>query len=114
MLNIVFCLPSEYISTLKGKNLLPLGQILSLQNSPFSERVSCTGKKTLVSPLKKKKKMAKSVSTPNKQIMFPHLRGGVHNYPFWCGSHWHQCHTFLSAQYLVNQWLDSYQIFMDT
>ena len=40
---------------------------------------------------------------------------------FWCGSYWHRyphwrwqrwCHTFLSAQDLVNQWLESYQIFM--
>ena len=43
---------------------------------------------------------------------------------FWCGSHWCRCwrwcwhrrwhmhDTFLSAQYLVNQWLDFYQIFM--
>ena len=30
---------------------------------------------------------------------------------FWCGSRW--CDTFLSAQYLVNQWLDFYQIVMD-
>ena len=26
---------------------------------------------------------------------------------------WHWRDTFLSAQYLMNQWLDSYQIFMD-
>ena len=34
----------------------------------------------------------------------------------WCGSCWHRCcrllDTFMSTQYLVNQWLDPYQIFM--
>ena len=49
-------------------------------------------------------------------IMSPPLRG-METYCFWCGSRrlWRWCryHTFLSAQYLVNQWLVSYQTFMD-
>ena len=37
---------------------------------------------------------------------------GIGMYYFWCRFFWHWClrHTFLSAQYLVNQLLDSYQI----
>ena len=44
---------------------------------------------------------------------------GKRTYCFWCRSHWlqhwsqcwhwHQRHTFLSAEYLVNQWLDSHK-----
>ena len=41
----------------------------------------------------------------------PNGRG---TYWFWCRFHQHQCHghAFLSAQYLMNQWLNSYQIVM--
>ena len=48
-----------------------------------------------------------------RDVTSPHLLGG-RTYCFWFGFHWcrHQCDTFLSAQYLVNQCLD-YQIFMD-
>ena len=55
-------------------------------------------------------------------IMSPHLYGGGHivfgAYPISIGfsvgiGHSHLYHTFLSAQYLVNKWLDSYQILMD-
>ena len=42
--------------------------------------------------------------------MSPHLRGGGHW--FWCRSRWRRRDT-LSAQYLVNQRLDSYKLFMD-
>ena len=58
----------------------------------------------------------------NKILLFiPSLPLVRRTYCFWCGSswcwHWHQRwhrrHTFLSAQYLVNQWLDFYQIFMN-
>ena len=43
---------------------------------------------------------------------------GRRTYWFWCGSRWwHWCWcwqpTYLSAQYLVNQWLDSHQIVTD-
>ena len=37
-------------------------------------------------------------------IMSPQLRG-VGTYCFWCGSRWHPC-SFLSALYLLNQWMD--------
>ena len=54
--------------------------------------------------------------------MSPHLRGAGH-IGFGAGRVdvgigvtlcWRLCDTFLSTEYLVNQWLDSYQIIVDT
>ena len=51
----------------------------------------------------------------NHTYVFPPTVSGT--YWFWCRSNWRRRqqrhHTFLSAQYLVNQWLDSYQICLD-
>ena len=48
-----------------------------------------------------------------KVFMSPHLRWGGHC--FWCRSRWRRRwrHTFLSVSYLVSQWFDSYQIWMN-
>ena len=55
-------------------------------------------------------------------IMCPHLGEGVGGHCFWCKSFWVGVMALawwswrdmlLSAQYLLNQWLGSYQIFMD-
>ena len=48
-------------------------------------------------------------------IMSPNLRGGADLIGKSIGNwSWRWRDTFLSAQYLVNQWLDSYQIIMNT
>ena len=59
---------------------------------------------------KKKKTTAHNILT--YYITLPKGRG---SYCFWYGYCWGWCqpHTFLSALYLVNEWLNSYQIFMD-
>ena len=47
-------------------------------------------------------------------IFMSPLSKGRGTYCFWCRSYWRSSDTYLSVQYLVNQWSDSNQICMDT
>ena len=69
----------------------------------------------IFSKKKKKKKILSSAAIVISALRVNYVPPpkGRGSYWFWCWSHLHWHDTFLSTQYLVDGWLDSFQIFED-